>query len=53
MTKGGSELSTVSILAISLAIAMVGLVAYLLVTPVSPAKLVALEHAALNDSIPR
>lgn len=51
--KRGSELSTVSILAISLIIAVVGLVAYLLLTPLSPAKLIALDYAALNEPISR
>jgi hypothetical protein len=34
-------------------IAAVGGVAYLLATPIAPAKMVALEHAAINEPITR
>jgi hypothetical protein len=48
-----SELSSVGILAISMVIAAVGGAAYLLVAPISAAKIVALEHGAISESVPR
>jgi hypothetical protein len=53
MTRRHSELSTAAILAISIAITAVGCVAYLIVTPIPPAKMVALEHAAMSESVAR
>jgi len=53
MAERHSELSSASILAISMVIAAVGCAAYLLVAPISPAKIVALEHAAINESVTR
>jgi hypothetical protein len=46
-----SELSSIAVLAISMVIAVVGGAVYFLVTPVSPAKLVALGHAAISEPI--
>jgi hypothetical protein len=40
-------------LAISMVIAAVGGAAYLLATPISPAKMVAMEHAAINEPVTR
>jgi hypothetical protein len=53
MAERHSELSSVGILAISMVIATVGGAAYLLVTPISPAKMVALEHAAISEPVTR
>jgi hypothetical protein len=53
MTRRHSELSTAAILAISIAITMVGCVVYLIATPIPPAKIVALEHAAMSEPIAR
>jgi hypothetical protein len=53
MAERHSDLSSVGILAISMVIAAVGGAAYLLVAPISPAKIVALEHAAMSGSVTR
>jgi hypothetical protein len=53
MAERHSELSSVGILAISIVIAAVVCAAYLLVAPISPAKIVALEHAAISESVTR
>jgi hypothetical protein len=53
MAERHSELSSVAILAISMVIAAVGGAAYLLATPISPAKMVAMEHAAINEPVTR
>jgi hypothetical protein len=47
------QLSSAGILAISIVIAVVGGAAYLLFTPISPAKMVALEHAAISEPVTR
>jgi hypothetical protein len=53
MTTPHRELSSAGILAVSMLIAVGGGAIYLLVTPISPAKMVALEHAAISDPIIR
>jgi hypothetical protein len=53
MAERHSELSSVAILAIAIVIAAAGGAVYLLATPISPAKMVALEHAAINQPIIR
>jgi hypothetical protein len=47
------ELSTLSLLGVSLAFAVVGLAAYLLLVPISPNVRVAMGHAAIDDPIAR
>ncbi len=51
MAERHSELSSVAILAIAIVIAAAGGAVYLLATPISPAKMVALEHAAINQPL--
>ena len=53
MTTYEPELSNLSILGISAAFALVGLVAYELVTAVPPAKLIELAHSAINRTFTR
>jgi hypothetical protein len=53
MADRHSEISSAGIVAISILIALVGGAAYLLLTPVSPAKMVALGHAAISEPIAR
>jgi hypothetical protein len=53
MVQQNPELSSASILVISVVVALAGLVAYCLLTPISPAKMVALGHAAMSESITR
>jgi hypothetical protein len=53
MAHKHSELSSVGVLALSIVIAAVGGAAYLLVTPISPAKMVALGHAAIGEPVTR
>jgi hypothetical protein len=53
MDKRRSELSSASILVISMVITAIGGAFYLLATPISPAKMVALEHAALSEPVTR
>ena len=53
MTTGNSELSGPAILAIAAAFAMVGLFAYAALTPISPAQMVALGHAAVHEVVAR
>jgi hypothetical protein len=51
--KKYEELSTPAILGISAGFAVVGLLTYALVAPVAPAKLIALAHSAINQTITR
>jgi hypothetical protein len=51
MAEKHSELSSASILLISMVIATMGAAAYFLLTPISPAKMVALEHAAISEPV--
>jgi hypothetical protein len=51
--KRSEELSTPAILGISIAIALFGLVAYGMLAPIAPAKLIALAHNAFNQPIAR
>jgi hypothetical protein len=53
MRTGNTELSGLAILGIAAAFAIVGVFAYALLTPISPAQLVALEHAAVNEVLAR
>jgi hypothetical protein len=53
MAERHCELSSAGILAISMVIAAIGGAAYLLVTPITPAKMVALGHAAISEPISR
>jgi hypothetical protein len=53
MTTRPPELSSLAILGIATAFAMVGVLAYALLTPISPAQLVALEHAVMNEAVTR
>jgi hypothetical protein len=53
MTAPHRELSSAAILAISMVFAVVGVLTYLLTTPISPAKMVALEHAAFSEPFTR
>ena len=49
MTRKNSELSTLSILAISVVFAILGSIFYGLMAPIPPAKRIALAHAAVNE----
>jgi len=51
--KKNEELSTPAILSISVAFAVIGLLAYALVAPIAPAKLIALTHSAINQTTTR
>ena len=51
MKKHHDELSTPAILGISLAFAIVGAIVYGLATPISPARLIALSHHAVNQTV--
>jgi hypothetical protein len=53
MAERHFELSSIGFLAISMVITAVGGAAYLLVTPISPAKMVAQEHAAISEPVTR
>jgi hypothetical protein len=53
MGERHSELSSASILLISVVIATIGAAAYFLLTPISPAKMIALEHAAISQPVIR
>ena len=49
MRRNSSELSTLSILCIAAAFAIVGSVIYVLVAPIPPATRIALAHAVINE----
>ena len=53
MTRWASELSTLAILGIATAFALTGLLAYVLIMPLSPADRVALGHAAVSETVIR
>jgi hypothetical protein len=53
MAERHSEISSAGILAISIVVAAIGGTAYLLLTPISPAKMVAMGHAALTEPVTR
>ena len=53
MTTYEPELSNLSILGISAAFALVGLVTYELVTAVPPANLIELAHSAIDQTFTR
>jgi hypothetical protein len=53
MMTGRPELSSLAILGIAALCAMAGVLAYLLLTPIPPAQLIALEHAAVNEVMTR
>jgi hypothetical protein len=53
MMTGRPELSSLAILGIAALCAMGGVLAYLLLTPIPPAQLIALEHAAVNEVMTR
>ena len=51
MKKQHDELSTPAILGISAVFAVVGVIVYGLAMPIAPAKLIALSHHAVNQSV--
>ena len=51
--RNSDDLSSLVILAISMAIAVIGFVAYVLVTPMSPAQRVAAGHSAVSEPVIR
>jgi hypothetical protein len=53
MAERHSEISSAGILAISIVVAAIGGATYLLLTPISPAKMVAMGHAALTEPVTR
>jgi hypothetical protein len=53
MKRRSPELSTFAILGISGSIATVGLLGYLLLTPVTPSQRIALAFSAINQPITR
>jgi hypothetical protein len=53
MTTRNTELSSLAILSIAAAFAMIGVLAYALLTPISPAQLVALEHTVMTEAVTR
>ena len=51
MSRRGSELSTLGVFSISLTVALIGLAAYMVITPVTPADRIAVAFAEVHQPI--
>jgi hypothetical protein len=51
--RKNTELSSVSILSIAVAIAILGLISYFLATPLTPLQRIATGHAAISEVLTR